>query len=358
MNEIFAARLDRFRRELSKKGLGAALITKRANVRYMSGFTGTNACLVVTESRHFIITDSRYTEQAKIQSPEWCVVETKPDATETIGRLLAESRVDSLGFEDNDMVYGNYKKLEHNLNIKMAPMGDVIENLRIIKDKSEIQMIKKAVEIADKAFSHVLNVIKPGIAEKEVAAELEYYLKTNGAEGVAFETIVASGSRSSLPHGVASDRKIMNGDVVTLDFGAVYNGYCSDITRTVFVGEPDEEMKKVYNIVLNAQMNALEEVSEGKQGKDVDSIARGYILKSGYGEFFGHSLGHGVGLEIHEEPRLSPRSDTILKNGMVVTVEPGIYLPGKAGVRIEDLVVINGKKPEILTASDKSMIVL
>jgi Xaa-Pro aminopeptidase len=358
MNEVFAARLDRFRKELDERGLGAALVTKRENIRYMSGFTGTSASLVITGNRQILITDSRYTEQAKIQSPGWCVIETKSNTHETIGQVLSENGCKCLGFEDSNMVYKSYMELKQKINLEMAPMGEIIEKMRIIKDKNEIDTIRKAVEIADKAFEYILNVIKPGLTEKEVASELEHFMKKNGADGEAFETIVASGSRSSLPHGVASDKRIMDGDVVTLDFGAVYNGYCSDMTRTVFVGEPDEEMKKVYNIVLDAQLCALERVSEGLQGKEIDSVAREYISKAGYGDFFGHGLGHGVGLEVHEGPRLSPRSDTVIENGMTVTVEPGIYLPGKGGVRIEDLVVINGSKPEILTASNKAMTVL
>jgi Xaa-Pro aminopeptidase len=358
MNEVFAARLDRLRKELNERGLGAALVTKRENIRYMSGFTGTSASLVITGDRQVLITDSRYTEQAKIQSPGWCVIETKSNTHETIGQVLSENGCNCLGFEDNNMVYKSYAELKQKINLDMAPMGEIIEKMRIIKDKNEIDTIRKAVEIADKAFEYILNVIRPGLTEKEVASELEHFMKKNGADREAFETIVASGSRSSLPHGVASDKRIMDGDVVTLDFGAVYNGYCSDMTRTVFVGEPDEEMKKVYNIVLGAQLYALERVSEGLQGKEIDSAAREYISKSGYGDFFGHGLGHGVGLEVHERPRLSQRSDTVMENGMTATVEPGIYLPGKGGVRIEDLVVINGSKPEILTTSKKEMSVL
>ena len=358
LNEAFATRLGKLRKELDKRGFGAALITKRENVRYMSGFTGTDTCLVITGNSQVLITDSRYTEQARIQSPGWRIIESKSITPEIISQVLAEDGCNCLGFEGNDMVYKSFIELKQKLNLEMVPMDAIVEKQRIIKDKSEIEMIRKAVEIADKAFEYILGVIKPGIIEREVSCELEYFMKKIGADREAFETIVASGSRSSMPHGVASDKRIMNGDVVTLDFGAVYNGYCSDITRTIFVGEPDEEMKKVYDIVLNAQLSALERVSEGMHGKEIDSIAREYIVKSGYGDFFGHGLGHGVGLEIHEEPRLSPRSDAIMENGMTVTVEPGIYLPGKAGVRIEDLVVINGSKPEILTASNKAMSVL
>jgi Xaa-Pro aminopeptidase len=351
-------RLARLRRELQLKGMEAALVTKRENIRYLSGFTGTYATLVITEGMNAVITDSRYTEQAKEQSPGWDIVRSKTNADDAVAGAIWDSGAGNLGFEDASMPYAYYERLKKRLNIEMKPMGKIIEGMRIIKDKNEIDMIREAARIADMAFKSVLGILRPGVTERDVAAELEYFIKRNGADDKSFETIVASGSRSALPHWVASEKKIQAGDTITIDFGAVYKGYCSDMTRTVFLGNPGEEMRKVYGIVLDAQKKALENVFEGLTGKEIDGIARDFITKSGYGEYFGHGLGHGVGLEVHEEPRLSPRSDTIMENGMAVTVEPGIYLPGKAGVRIEDLVVINGNKPEILTSSDKALTVL
>lgn len=358
MCDVLKDRLTKLRSELKLKSIEAALITKRENIRYLSGFTGTDASLVITDTMNAIITDSRYTEQAKEQSPGWDIIQSKTSAYDAIAGVIRNSGVGNLGFEDGNLPYGNYEQLKEKLNLEMKPMGAIIESLRIIKDENEIDMIRKAAQIADRAFEHILGILKPGVAELDVAAELEYFLKKNGAEDKAFETIVASGTRSALPHGVASEKKIQTGDTITIDYGAVYKGYCSDMTRTIFLGSPDEEMRKVYEIVLDAQLRALENIFEGLKGKEIDNIARDFITKSGYGEYFGHGLGHGVGLEVHEEPRLSPRSDTIMENGMTVTVEPGVYLPGKAGVRIEDLVVINGRRPEILTSSGKALTVL
>ncbi|HEX9060036.1 MAG TPA: M24 family metallopeptidase, partial [Clostridia bacterium] len=248
---------------------------------------------------------------------------------------------------------------KNNLKIQgFVPLEGLIEKLRIKKDDSEIKKIKDAVKVADDTFSHVLKLIKPGVAEIEIAAEIEYYMKKNGAKGPSFETIVASGKRAALPHGVASEKKLEIGDAVTMDYGAIYGEYCSDMTRTVFLGKPADELLKIYRIVLDAQLKAIEGAIAGVSGKDIDAIARGHIETNGYGNCFGHGLGHGVGLEIHEEPRLSPMGNLIMKDGMVVTVEPGIYVTGLGGVRIEDMIVINGEKPEILTSSTKELIIL
>ena len=234
----------------------------------------------------------------------------------------------------------------------------MIEKLRMIKTDDEIRTIRRAAEIADEAFSHILTFIKPGVTELEVSNELEFFMRRLGASESSFDTIVASGKRSALPHGVATGKTIENGDMVTLDFGALYDGYVSDITRTVAVGEPTEELKKIYHIVLEAQMRACSALKPGMTGKEADAVARDYIKDHGYGEAFGHSTGHGIGLEVHEGPGLSFRSDTVLKPGMVVTVEPGIYVPGLGGVRIEDDVLITEDGCELLTSSPKELIIL
>jgi Xaa-Pro aminopeptidase len=228
----------------------------------------------------------------------------------------------------------------------------------MFKDDYELDIIKKAVKIADDAFTHILPYIKPGIAEIEIAAEMEYYMKKAGAIGASFETIVASGQRSSMPHGVASDKKLELGDPITLDYGAYYEHYCSDMTRTVFLGQPKDEMKKIYNIVLEAQLKSSEGAAAGLLGKDIDLIARDIIYKNGYENNFGHGLGHSVGLEIHEDPRFSPSGNIKIENDMVITVEPGIYVSGLGGVRIEDIILINDDKPINLTKSSKEMIIL
>lgn len=352
-------RLRELRSKLSKKGLDAALITKRENYIFMSNFSGTFANLLITHDKAILVTDFRYADQAKEEVPLFDIVQYQGNLTVTLNNLLSTNRINILGFEEDYLTFKAYDDLVKNLKVsKLSPLGGVIELLRLIKDAGEIEVIKESVRVADGAFSHVLKYIKPGVSEIEVASEIEYYFKRQGARGPSFDTIVASGLRSSLPHGVASHKVIENGDVVTMDFGAIYKEYCSDMTRTVFVGQPKDELKKIYNIVLKAQRAGIEGAEKDLTGKEIDGIARSIISNEGYGEYFGHSLGHGVGIEIHEDPRLSQQGTLKMKNGMVVTVEPGIYVSGVGGVRIEDMIVINDDKPIILTGSTKDMIIL
>ena len=359
MNAQIEKRLKALRQKLKDKGMDGALITKRENYIYLSGFTGTFAYLVITQDDAILITDFRYGEQATAQAPLYEVVEYKGSVLVTLSETIRSKEIKSLGFEDNFITYKRYDEISSKINIKkLLPLSDMVEILRMIKDEDELSIIRKAVEMADNAFSHVLKYIKPGVKEIEVAAELEYYMKKQGAKGPSFDTIAASGIRSSLPHGVATDKTIEMGDALTLDFGCIYNDYCSDMTRTVFVGEPQEELKKIYDIVLKAQLTSLEGAKRGCTGKEIDLIARDIISQNGYEKNFGHGLGHGVGIDVHEEPRLSPQGSIKMDNGMVVTVEPGIYVNGLGGVRIEDMIVINDDKPMVLTSSTKEMIIL
>lgn len=352
-------RVDDFRKSLIQKGLDGALITKRENYIYLSGFTGTYANLLITKDKAILITDFRYVEQANNEAPFYEIVQFQGSVEETLKELLDGNNIKKLGFEEDYMTWKAYNELNSKIKVsKLMPLEGIVELMRAIKDEDEIELIKGAVRLADEAFSHVLKYIKPGVKEIEIASELEYYLKKSGARGTSFDTIVASGERSSLPHGVASSKVIEAGDAVTLDFGAIYEEYCSDMTRTVFVGQPKEELKKIYDIVLKAQKAGIEGAVKGLTGKEVDFTARIIIKDAGYGDSFGHSLGHGVGIEIHEEPRFSPKSTTEIKNGMVVTVEPGIYVSGLGGVRIEDMIVVNDDKAIVLTASTKDMIIL
>jgi len=229
---------------------------------------------------------------------------------------------------------------------------------RMIKDETELQTIAKAEAIGDAAFTHILDYVKPGVTEADIALEIEFFMKRQGASKLSFDTIVASGPNSSMPHAQVTNRKLQMGDFVTMDFGCVYQGYCSDMTRTVAIGEPTEEMRKVYQIVFDANIRAMEAIREGVKCNEIDAVARDYIKSQGYGDYFGHGLGHGVGLDIHEEPRFSPKCDVITKENMVITDEPGIYLPGRFGVRIEDLVVVKKDGYEKLSHSDKQLIVL
>jgi len=358
LNQI-EKRLGVFRKEIAEKGMDAAVIEKRESYIYLSGFTGTSAYLLITQYDAFLFTDFRYFEQAQKQAVNYEIIQYQNNVYEEINSLMKEKGIRVLGFEGNYVSYDGFGKYKKYFNIdEMRPVGDIVEVQRSVKDEAELELIKQAVAIADKAFEHVLPYLKPGVSELEIAAELEYNMKKNGASGPSFETIVASGARAAMPHGVASEKKLEAGDVITMDFGAIYKNYCSDITRTVFLGQPNQELKKIYNIVLDAQLRAIEGAHEGLQGIAVDSIARNYIAEHGYGDNFGHGLGHGVGLEIHEKPTFSKRGNMIIKNNMVVTVEPGIYVNGLGGVRIEDIIVINGDKPEILTGASKEMIVL
>lgn len=358
MSELYQNRLAKLRDKMKLKNLEAVLITKRVNYMYMSGFTGTSAILYITCDRAVLITDFRYMEQAAKQAPDYEVVRYQGSIYEELNRLIESDKISELSFEDSDLTYAQYTEYAKKLSVRLVPLGRAAEDLRIVKDEAEIDLIKKSAAIADQVFSHILGFIRPGISEIGVAAEMEHHMRRLGAEGPSFETIVASGKRSSMPHGVASEKIIEAGDVITLDFGTIYKGYCSDITRTVFLGKPGSEMEKIYNIVLEANLLGIEAVKCGMSGKEIDTVSREFIQKAGYGEYFGHGLGHGVGLEIHEDPTLSMRGDIILKDGMVVTVEPGIYIPDLGGVRIEDMVVADGTKARVLTASTKEMIVL
>jgi Xaa-Pro aminopeptidase len=357
--ENLSLRLSTFRNKLKDLKIDGALITKRENYMYLSGFSGSSANLLITDKKAYLLTDFRYVEQAAKQAPLFEIVQHKPNIIDTIYEIVNSEGINKLGFEDQSATYYQYKEYAEKLkNIELFGIGSVVDDLRAIKDEQEIEIINTAVEIADKAFDHVLRIIKPGITELDVAAELEYKMKKLGASGASFETIVASGIRSSMPHGIASEKKLELGDTITMDFGAMYNHYCSDMTRTVFLGQPKEEMMNIYKIVLNAQLKSEKGAIRGRTGKEVDQIARDIIYKNGFEGKFGHGLGHGLGLEIHESPRLSVSGERVLENNMAVTIEPGIYVEGLGGVRIEDTIIIRDDKPRVLTKSSKEIIIL
>ncbi|AZT90049.1 aminopeptidase P family protein [Caldicellulosiruptor changbaiensis] len=337
----------------------AVFITKKENVRYLSNFKGDESFLLLTrDKKKYLLTDFRYVEQAKKEASEFEIIDYKGKLYEAILDILSQNHIDSLYFEGYNLTFSTFSDMKEKIGDRIYPLSFSIDEIRAVKDEEEIKLIKRAVEITDKAFEHILKFIKPGVSENEVVAELNYFILKTGAKGFSFEPIVASGKRSSLPHGTATNKKIEYGDIVTIDFGCSFDGYMSDMTRTIFVGKPDNSMIRIYNIVKEAQQKAEEFIKEGMKCLEVDKIARDYIGSFGYIEKFGHSLGHGVGLEIHELPRLSPKSEAILKENMVVTVEPGIYLEEVGGVRIEDLVVVKKNGCEILTGSTKEMIIL
>lgn len=337
-------RIEQMIAKLDDLGVDAVVIKGEYNRRYLSGFTGSNAYLYISKKAKKFYTDFRYVEQASTQCPDYAIIDYTKDRgtiTEAINQAIKDDAAQSIGFEDDVLTYSEYKTFEKNLQgVTLKPIGNAVEKIRMIKDEEELEAIKAAAAIGDKAFEHILTVIKPGITEIEVALELESFMKQSGASALSFESIVASGIHSSLPHARPTDKKIEEGDFVTLDFGCVYKGYCSDMTRTVVVGHASDKQKEIYNTVLKAQVQALQGLKAGLKGDEVDKIARDIITEKGYGDNFGHGLGHCVGLFIHEEPRLSPSCSDVFEENMVVTVEPGIYVPDFGGVRIEDLVCV------------------
>ena len=334
---------------------GAVLISGFANIFYYSGFTSEDAFLLITAEERYIITDSRYFIQAKLECPDFELIDIKKGWEYVFSLTQSEQ----IYFEEDSLNYGTYLKLSEKAQGKeFVPAQTRINLPRQRKDKRELEIIKEAEKIGDDAFSYVLNKIHPGIREKELAFELEMHMKKSGASGLAFDTIIASGVRSAMPHGAASDKEIKNGDLVTLDFGCRYKGYCSDMTRTVVIGKPEPKQREVYDIVLKAQTEAIKAIKLGVSCADIDKVARDIITEAGYGDNFGHSLGHSVGAEIHEMPVFSPKSTDILHNGNVLSVEPGIYIDGWGGVRIEDLMAVFDGEIINLTASPKELIEL
>ena len=351
-------KLAKLRASLINKGIDALLITNDYNRRYMTGFTGTAGVAVVSQNDAVFITDFRYTEQAAAQVKDFRIVQHTGTIFAEVANQVAQMNIQTLGFEKDALVYSMYELYKNSVKADLVPVSGLIEKIRLIKTEQEINIIKVACEIADHAFTHILDFIKPGKTELEVSNELEFFMRKQGATSSSFDIIVASGVRSALPHGVATDKIIEQGDFVTLDFGALYNGYISDITRTIAVGKPSEKLVEMYNVVLESQLLALEKVGPGMTGIEADAVARDYLKSKGYGEAFGHSTGHGIGLEVHEGPGLSFRSETVLQPGMTVTIEPGVYLPGIGGVRIEDDILITENGNERLTHSTKELIIL
>jgi Xaa-Pro aminopeptidase len=359
LNSNYIKRMQILSSELKKCGAEGCLVTSRANYRYFSGFSGSNAMLLVTENKRYLFTDFRYTIQAHEQAPDFEIIqETSGEEKALLNTYLKQNKVKKLLFEDTKVSYKDYFEMKDALaGCKLQPAGDTLERIRMYKDEDEIKNMSLAARLGDEAFSHLLGLIKPGVAECDIAAEIDYYFRKR-ASTQSFEAIVAGGPNSALCHAVPSKRAFKNGDMVVLDFGCEVNGYCSDMTRTVSIGKASEEMKKIYDIVLAAQLAALAALGPGKMGSEVDAAARNIIAEAGYGAHFGHGLGHSVGLEIHENPRLSPRSGDILEKCMTITVEPGIYIEGLGGVRIEDLCIINEQGYTNLTGSRKDLIEL
>ena len=344
---------------LKKEKIDCLLVTHQTHVRYLSGFTGSNGMILLAPPRAYFLTDFRYLVQAQKEVKTCKVIIADRELTSELPKLSELARKAKVGVEAAHMSLKMLEKLEDLLpKVDFRTTENLIESLTIAKDGEEIKNIRKAVRIADKAFSDILGRLKPGVIEKDIALEMEYNMRTMGADSVAFDIIVASGQRSSMPHGIASTKKLRKGDFVTLDFGCIFQGYASDITRTVVLGKATEKQRSIYEIVLNAQKKACKAVKPGLHCSRLDGVAREIIMKAGYGDNFGHGLGHGIGLVVHDNPSLNSRSTDTLAEGMVVTIEPGIYIPNWGGVRIEDDVLVTATGGQILSKSPKELLEL
>jgi Xaa-Pro aminopeptidase len=349
-------RLKKLRRRLAEKEIDAVLISQPENRRYLSGFDGSAGFLLIAAQKAILATDFRYIEQAGAQAPGYEIFRTTSNINDWFPGLADGLRIKRLGFEAGTITFALHHQLRDALNkkripVKLAPVNGLAESLRAVKEPAEIALIKKASEITDAAYEYIEGTIRPGLTERQVAWEIEKCLREKGSQALPFEIIVASGPNAALPHARPSERIINAGEPIVIDMGARFNGYASDLSRTICLGTPDDTFRKVYNVVIDAQMTAESIIREGTTGHQADAAARTVIEQAGYGESFGHALGHGVGLATHELPRLGPGSNEPLTAGTVFTVEPGVYLPGWGGVRIEDTVTMaNGQAKPISKA--------
>ncbi|MBN1690224.1 MAG: aminopeptidase P family protein [Dehalococcoidia bacterium] len=356
-------RLPLLRDTFESHDIDGALIGSASNRRYLSGFTGSAGWLVISNQRVCLAVDFRYVEQARQQSPDIEVLYIKGDINNWLADLAADMGICRLGIESDHLSLTTYNTIcmaarAAGKKYEVTPVRSLVEKLRAVKDAQEIANITKACSIADRALEQIVAACKVGLTEKQLAWQMESFMRREGSEPLPFDIIAASGPNSALPHASPTDRLISEGEPITIDFGARCGGYCCDITRTYIIGKMDEQFNKVYNTVLGAQTTAIALIKDGMSAGAVDKLVRDMIDKAGYGEFFGHGLGHGIGLDAHERPRLGPSADDILLEKMVFTVEPGIYLPGWGGVRIEDTVTIAGGKALALTAADKKPLLI
>jgi Xaa-Pro aminopeptidase len=352
-------RIAKVRSEMMQQGMDALIVSSLTNVRYLPGFTGSNGLLVIRPASSVFISDIRYTRQAK-QEVRHCkrMLITKIGLFEEAAKKKILGR-EKVGFESHQITYAQYRTLRKLFPAaSFASTANIVEDVMLVKDEGEVAAIRRAVEISDAVFNEILGIIRPGIAEHEIAAEISYRHKSHGADRDAFETIVASGERGALPHARATDKKIKSGELLTLDFGCVVDGYHSDLTRTVAIGAVSRQAKKMYSAVHDAQQEAIASAKGNMWARDLDAVARRRLAKHGFGKFFTHSLGHGLGMNVHERPRVSHMSKEKLRVGSVITIEPGVYLPEIGGVRIEDDVVLTESGCVVLNQASKEFIEL
>lgn len=351
-------RLEKLRNTLHKHNLDAVLVGQPENRRYLSGFTGSAGWLIISAERAVLATDFRYYEQMGREAPDCELAKITTNIENLLSELLPSAGIKRLGFESQHVTVDELHTWGGVVDgVEWVPLKDTVEAIRMVKDEHEIDALRRSVALTDAAFAHLLQVIKPGMTEREAAWEIETYMRTHGASKVAFPLIVAAGPNGALPHARAGDHAIQPGEPIVIDVGCVLDGYCSDMTRTICLGEPSPKYLAVWDIVLQAQGAAEAGIRAGINGVEADALARDLVAEAGYGEYFGHGLGHGVGLAVHEAPRASKLYTGTYEAGMMLTVEPGIYLPGEFGVRIEDLVVIREDGVEILTGTPKTPVI-
>ncbi|MCL2026057.1 MAG: Xaa-Pro peptidase family protein [Leptospirales bacterium] len=354
-------RINNLKSNLRKKKHLPYLVSDLNNIRYLTGFAGSYAAFVVTEGDSFLISDSRYEEYASSILPKQVkFVLQSSTFKETLKEFCKNLNIENLFVEDNKFPVASFFELKKFLRkVKLLPGGNEVNFIRMVKDDEEIKILTEAAALTDRCFSHLISMIKPGMTEWDISVEIEYFYRKNGCRKTSFDSIVASGAASSMPHYETNmNKKIMPGDVLLIDMGCEYQGYNSDLTRTFFINNVDPELEKIYMIVKEAQKRALEAVKPGVNAGRLDKVARDYISEAGYGANFGHGLGHGYGIEIHELPAIRKNGEIVIKKNMTITIEPGIYLPGKGGVRIEDMVLVTASGGEALTKSTKDLIVL
>ncbi len=351
------SRIIKIRNKIEENKLDAILVSKAENIRYLSGFTGgSDAVLLVSGQNQYIITDSRYTEQVQRECPGWELRLEKPPGREELINLSKMHK--NIGFESQVVTHYGYLELSKSLNAQLIPLNGIVEELRLIKETEELDFLRKAAQIGDRVFDKICSIIQADVSEKHIANQIVYYLKEFGCDKESFDTISVSGVNASLPHGQPGDKLLRPGDMLTLDYGGFFKGYASDMTRTVAVARADQKLIDRYKAVLEAQITGLSMVKEGACCKDIDQTIRNCLKKYDLDQYFIHGTGHGVGLEIHEAPRVSFSSSEILKKNMIITIEPGIYISGWGGIRIEDTVIVKDGGCEIITHSDKELLII
>jgi Xaa-Pro aminopeptidase len=349
-NSLHEERLNSIRKKLASSHLDGILFSSLENIRYLCGFTGSDGAFVITQKESFFLTDSRYWTQADEEVRGSQIIHYKKKM-EGIASLLLDLKLNNIGFESTSLIFSSHQFLLERLanEAKLIPLEDELKNLRAVKDAQELTLIRRAIDISSNAFFHIMETLKEGVLEREAALGMESFMKRSGADALGFDIIIASGKRSALPHGRASGKRIEKGDFILIDFGSGFQGYHSDQTRTVVCGKPSSEQKKIYRVVKEAHDKAIEMVRPGLPIQRVDAAARDHIRDQGFGEYFGHGTGHGIGLAVHEDPVVNIENKELVQEGMVFTIEPGIYIPDWGGVRIEDMVRVTSHGAEVLT---------